>query len=376
MSKRKAALSAMTLGEKPDLRIEQRTGIQQGLLPVESIRPDPNQPRKSFDQKSLLELAQSILDEGLINPITVRPPGVDGFSMIVTGERRWRACQLAGLTTMPVVITYDLGDDADAAAFRKALIENLQRVDLSRREVADGLTKLRYDLGLTIDQLGKHVHKSKAWVEDILAFSSLSEAARHLMDEYGVATQLAQTLRSMDGHDQVVLIDRLKDLPNRAQQSALATYVKQVVRRGDHSVESAITTAEHSGVVLPLATPSPSPNGEKGDRRRAVGTDGAPARRRGRPRLVTRPFDWEVVDGISFLTVSARDLQTVRLATYPRVTADAFLEAAFADLDALAAVCASLTDDAAGVEMWEAVERRLEDLLQVARSRIATTRTG
>ena len=94
-------------------------------LPLREIEPDPSQPRKTFDEEALGELAASIAEHGLLQPIAVRPQGLGGYS-IVAGERRWRACRMAGLTEVPVVVK----DVSDEQAMELALVENLQREDL------------------------------------------------------------------------------------------------------------------------------------------------------------------------------------------------------------------------------------------------------
>ena len=100
-------------------------------LPLREIEPDPAQPRKTFDEETLAELAASISEHGLLQPIAVRPHGVDRY-LIVAGERRWRACRMAGLTEAPVIVK----DVTDEQAMELALVENLQREDLDPVEEA------------------------------------------------------------------------------------------------------------------------------------------------------------------------------------------------------------------------------------------------
>ena len=100
-------------------------------LPLREIEPDPAQPRKTFEQETLSELAASIAEHGLLQPIAVRPRPMGGYS-IVAGERRWRASRMAGLTEVPVVIK----DVSDEQAMELALVENLQREDLDPVEEA------------------------------------------------------------------------------------------------------------------------------------------------------------------------------------------------------------------------------------------------
>ena len=116
-------------------------------LPLREIEPDPDQPRKTFDDETLAELASSIAEHGLIQPIAVRPK-VSGGYLIVAGERRWRACRMAGLTEAPVVVK----DVTDEQAMEIALVGNLQREDLDPVEEAMGYRQLMDKCGLTQEQ--------------------------------------------------------------------------------------------------------------------------------------------------------------------------------------------------------------------------------
>ena len=116
-------------------------------LPLREIEPDPAQPRKTFDEETLAELAASISEHGLLQPIAVRPHGVDRY-LIVAGERRWRACRMAGLTEAPVVVK----DVTDEQAMELALVENLQREDLDPVEEALGIRELMTRCDLTQEQ--------------------------------------------------------------------------------------------------------------------------------------------------------------------------------------------------------------------------------
>lgn len=145
------------------------------LLVVElaQISPNPDQPRRHFDAEALEELAGSIKAQGLLQPILVREQG-PGQYQIIAGERRWRACQLAGLTEVPVIAR--LLDDAQSMA--AALIENLQRENLNPLEEAQGLEALRIALALNQEQLAERVGKSRPAVANALRLLHLSEAAK------------------------------------------------------------------------------------------------------------------------------------------------------------------------------------------------------
>ena len=123
------------------------SGAKVDTLPLREIEPDPEQPRKTFDEETLGELAASIAEHGLLQPIAVRPRPRGGYS-IVAGERRWRACRMAGLNDVPVVIK----EVSDEQAMELALVENLQREDLNPIEEAEGYKALMEDYGLTQEE--------------------------------------------------------------------------------------------------------------------------------------------------------------------------------------------------------------------------------
>ena len=126
-------------------------------LPLREIEPDPDQPRKTFDHDTLGELAASIAEHGLLQPIAVRPHGV-GRYLIVAGERRWRASRMAGLTEVPVIVK----DVTDEQAMELALVENLQREDLDPVEEAAGIRELMTRCNLTQEQAAQKLGKSRS----------------------------------------------------------------------------------------------------------------------------------------------------------------------------------------------------------------------
>ena len=146
-------------------------------LPVESIRPSPFQARTVFDEKELAGLAQSIRENGLLQPIAVRPKKVGPGYIIIAGERRWRAARLAGLDEVPVIIK-DVTDEQAAAL---ALIENLQREDLDPIEVAEGCRQLIDKYGLTQESAAKKLGKSRSAVTNSLRLLALPEDVRRMV---------------------------------------------------------------------------------------------------------------------------------------------------------------------------------------------------
>lgn len=163
-------LDALFGGSEPQREINAHSS----MLPLTALRPNPDQPRRSFDPESLKELADSIKAQGIIQPLLVRPQS-DGTSyQIVAGERRWRAARLAGLTQVPVFVR-ELSDKEVMAA---ALIENLQREDLNPIEEALALQGLRDTLELTQEELAARLGKSRPAIANALRLLQLSQAAR------------------------------------------------------------------------------------------------------------------------------------------------------------------------------------------------------
>jgi ParB family chromosome partitioning protein len=142
------------------------------MLPVGSLQPHPDQPRRHFDEAALDELAASISARGLIQPIVVRPHGRD--YQIVAGERRWRAAQRARLHEVPVVIR----DFDDAQTLEVALIENIQRQDLNAIEEAQAYQRLAGEFGHTQEALAKIVHKSRSHVANLLRLLELPDTVQ------------------------------------------------------------------------------------------------------------------------------------------------------------------------------------------------------
>ena len=146
------------------------SGAKVDTLPLREIEPDPEQPRKTFDEQALGELAASIAEHGLLQPIAVRPRPRGGYS-IVAGERRWRACRMAGLNDVPVVIK----EVSDEQAMELALVENLQREDLDPVEEATGIRELMTRCGLTQEQAAQKLGKSRSALANSLRLLSLPE---------------------------------------------------------------------------------------------------------------------------------------------------------------------------------------------------------
>lgn len=160
---------------------------------LSEIEPNRNQPRKDFDGQALAELAESIANHGLIQPIVVRPTAA-GTYQIVAGERRWRACRMAGLEFVPAVVK----ELDDKAYFETALIENLQREDLNALEEARGYKTLIDNYGLTQEQVAKGVGKARVTVTNALRLLSLTEKEQEALAAGKISAGHARALLSCE----------------------------------------------------------------------------------------------------------------------------------------------------------------------------------
>lgn len=147
-------------------------------LEIDSVQPDPEQPRRFFDEKALKELAGSVAEHGIIQPIVVTPKGSQ--FLIVAGERRWRAAKMAGLKTVPAIVRTLSGQNR----LEISLIENLQRRDLNPIETATAYLKLRDQFNMTLEQIGERVGgKSVSAVSNTLRLLKLPKAAQEAVFE-------------------------------------------------------------------------------------------------------------------------------------------------------------------------------------------------
>ncbi len=166
-------------------------------LPVEQIRRGQYQPRINIRQEALEELAESIRNQGLVQPIVVRPVS-EGYELIA-GERRWRAAQMAGMHEIPAVIR----DVPDQAAAAMALIENIQREDLNPLEESRALQRLIDEFGLTHQQTADSVGRSRTAVTNLLRLLELEDAVKKLLDDGELEMGHARALLALSGRVQV-----------------------------------------------------------------------------------------------------------------------------------------------------------------------------
>lgn len=235
-----AAVPGPTAAEIEALRRETFT------LPIEFLRPGKFQPRRIFDDGALQQLAQSIREKGLLQPILVRQTGKDVYE-ILAGERRWRAAQLAKLHDVPVV----LRDFADRDALEIALIENLQRRDLSPIEEAQGYARLRDEFGATQQELAEALGKSRSHVANMLRLLDLPDKVRKLLDEGKIDAGHARALFNAD--DVAAVAERV------VAQGLSVRQVEKLVqaqRGGDGQPSSAGKRAAPASGAAPAAAKS------------------------------------------------------------------------------------------------------------------------
>lgn len=178
------------LGRGLDALIPRAQTTSTQKIQISQIKPNAKQPRRHFDEVALAELADSIREKGLLQPILVRP--VKSGYEIVAGERRWRAAQLAGLTEIPVV----LRELSDREALELAIIENLQREDLGPLEEARAFQQL-LDFGLTQDEAAQTVGKGRTTVTNALRLLTLPKNAMQALEEGSITAGHARAILAM-----------------------------------------------------------------------------------------------------------------------------------------------------------------------------------
>lgn len=185
------------------------------LLPLQKIEPNRLQPRRNFDEEELSALADSIRQHGVIQPLTVRLLD-SGYYQIIAGERRWRAARLAGLREVPVVVI----EADDKKAMELALIENLQRSDLTPIEEARGYQQLIGEYGLTQEQVADRVSKSRPAVANAMRLLSLPEELVSLVEEGKLTAGHARALLSLkDTRQQLAVAQKIINLQLSVRQT-------------------------------------------------------------------------------------------------------------------------------------------------------------
>ncbi len=194
----------------------------QRRIPIEFLRPNPRNPRTTFREDDLADLAASIREKGIIQPVVVRTiAGVADAYEIIAGERRWRAAQLAGLADIPVVIH----EADDREALELAIIENVQRADLNAIEEARGYERLGADFGYSQSELAKIIGKSRSHVANTMRLLNLPEMSRRLVAEGSISAGHARALLAVKDPDAVArrIVDEgltVRDIEHLAQRQA------------------------------------------------------------------------------------------------------------------------------------------------------------
>jgi ParB family chromosome partitioning protein len=251
-----AILSAAPRDESEELR----------AVPVDLVAPNPNQPRRQFDEEALVALAESLKLRGILQPILVRPVAGGGYELIA-GERRWRAARIAGLREIPAIVR----QHDDAASLELAVIENMAREDLNPVEEARACAALVEELGLTREDVGRRVGRSRVAVSNLIRLLDLPDEAIELMERGELS----------EGHGRALLL-----APDHGDRRSLARgavaggwSVRELERRARAAAEREAAPAR----APRRATPRIHPDQEEAVQRlsdvfgRALGTDVAVA---------------------------------------------------------------------------------------------------
>lgn len=237
--------------EKPQKNVKKETKEKSSEILLSQIRANQYQPRTSFDQKKLEELAESIKKHGVIQPVLVRKDG-KGFEL-VAGERRFRAAKLAKLKKIPVVVS----NISDVQSLEIAILENIQREDLNPLEVAKGYQRLKDEFGYTQEAVAKSVGKPRSSVANSLRLLTLSPKIQDEIDKGVISEGHAKVLLSVDGVKAEQLLMRIisenlsvRDLEKQITESSPKTSKKEKKSRDELNLESALSSRIGSKVTI------------------------------------------------------------------------------------------------------------------------------
>lgn len=231
-------------------------------ISLNEIRPNPYQPRKTFDDKSLKELSESIKENGVFQPIIIRK-SINGYE-IIAGERRYRASKLAGKTTIPAIIRqFD-----EAQMMEVAVLENLQREDLTPLEEAQAYEMLQKNLGLTQEEVSKRLGKSRPYIANYLRLLTLPQKTKRLLQHGDLSMGQARTLlglKNKEGIDKLakkvvkegMTVRKLEALVNRMNEKSKVAKHKTVKK-------SAFIRASESELANKFGTTVNITEGKKG----------------------------------------------------------------------------------------------------------------
>ena len=232
------------MGENAEAPVAPDAPVSAGVqrVPIESLKPNPDQPRKTFRQEDLEELTASIRDKGVLQPILVRSqPGADGVWQIIAGERRWRASQAARLTEVPIVVH----EMDDVEVFEVAIVENVQRADLNPLEEAEAYRVLMDRFGRTQDAVAGVVGKSRSHVANMMRLLQLPERVLFYVREGKLSAGHARALINTPDPSQladIAFVDGLsvretEALARRATEGPKPVKAKAVARAGEGSAD-------------------------------------------------------------------------------------------------------------------------------------------
>ena len=258
------------------------TGLAQ--VPVSAITPNPMQPRTAFDPETLAELAASIREHGLIQPLIVTQQGPDRYQLIA-GERRWQAARLAGMVTVPAIVK----EATPQQGLELALVENIQRADLNPLEEASAFRQLVEEFGLTQEQVADRVGKSRVAVTNILRLLRLPGEVKQALTDGTIHEGHARTLLALPTAE--------------AQVAALKTVVNKAlsVRQNEELVRRLLAEPAPTKVTRPV---SPEVEALEEEFRETLGTKVNLYRsRKGRGRLVIHFYSEEELQAIYDLIV-------------------------------------------------------------------------
>ena len=237
--------------EKPQKNVKKETKEKSSEILLSQIRANQYQPRTSFDQKKLEELAESIKKHGVIQPVLVRKDG-KGFEL-VAGERRFRAAKLAKLKKIPVVVS----NISDVQSLEIAILENIQREDLNPLEVAKGYQRLKDEFGYTQEAVAKSVGKPRSSVANSLRLLTLSPKIQDEIDKGAISEGHAKVLLSVDGVKAEQLLMRIisenlsvRDLEKQITENPTQTLKKEKKSRDELNLESALSSRIGSKVTI------------------------------------------------------------------------------------------------------------------------------
>ena len=220
--------TTVTIEHKEAVTPAKPMGAELKSLPVDRLQAGRYQPRKTFDETALQELANSIKSQGIIQPIVVRPMN-NGYE-IIAGERRWRAAQLAGLHDVPVIVK----DLTDEAALAMSLIENIQRKDLNVIEEAEALDRLIREFDLTHQELADAVGKSRVGITNLLRLLKLNSDVRLLVETGQIEMGHARALLGLEGMEQSKVAQSIATKGLSVRQS-------EILIRRIHEIKSAVS---------------------------------------------------------------------------------------------------------------------------------------